>query len=287
MNEHNNYTKEDIKNSYKHVNDLLVTKYIIKKYSTNTIDIRKRAIGGLVLSDVKKVLDLGCGYGFFIEILKNKLNKNATITGIDLVENNKDAYLNTIGSIGYKGEFINDDVNIIKDFNEASYDLVIASYSLYFFPHLIKSIARLLDKNGVFITITHSHDSLKELISLVLQSMKDIGIIPPQSIRLQLLLRMFSLENGTQLLNKYFNQIDLITYDNSMQFSVDNIDDCIYYIEKKKQLMFREVLDNYPDRILDLEETIIKQIYKKIKKSNSIKITKDDAIFRCFGPMRT
>jgi ubiquinone/menaquinone biosynthesis C-methylase UbiE len=282
---HSKYSKEEIQKTYQQVHDLLVTKYIIKKYSTNKKDIRHLAIEGLNLSDVKYVLDLGCGYGFFIEILADRLHREASIVGIDLVENNREAYFHTVSSIGYRGDFINNDVEIINTFPQGSYDLIIASFSLYFFPHIINHIARILSPGGIFIAITHSRRSLKEIIEFVTESMQDIGITPPKSISIEQLLTLFSQENGEGLLKDHFKNIESIEYSNSMKFSVDTIDDCIYYIEKKKQLLYKEVMIKHPERVLDLEISVIKRIYEKVQRDNDIIITKDDAIFRCYNPI--
>jgi ubiquinone/menaquinone biosynthesis C-methylase UbiE len=202
------YTHKEIQSTYQRVNDLLVTKYIIKNYSTNPLDIRKVAIDGLDLKRVTRVLELGCGYGFFIEILKDQLDPSAHITGIDLVENNREAYLNTIGSIGYNGEFIRDNVEIIESFDTASMDLIIACYSLYFFPHIIHHIARVLKPNGLFITITHSKLSLNEILSMIRDCLIEMGIDSIYTLSLQELIMSFSTENGSQLLEKYFRKID-------------------------------------------------------------------------------
>ena len=277
------YSVEEIKETYQRVHDLLVTKYIIKSYSTNTEDIRRTAINDVVLNDYRDILELGCGYGFFIEALKGRLHDNATIIGIDLVENNRDVYLQTIDSIGYRGKFIKNNVEIIENYKTSSFDLIVACYSLYFFPQIIDQISRILKPGGLFIAITHSQYSLRELIILIQECMTEIGFDTPECMSLQGLIKSFSLENGKDILNPYFSRIELIEYKNSMIFSYKHVDDCIYYIEKKRQLLYKEVLVSHPEKILDLEICLSRKVYEQAKKYNEFIITKDDAIFRCIS----
>ena len=70
------YSTEDIKKTYESIQNHIRTKHIILNYSRNAGDIRKIALEGLDLSRVKRVLDLGCGYGFFTESLKGLLKND-------------------------------------------------------------------------------------------------------------------------------------------------------------------------------------------------------------------
>jgi SAM-dependent methyltransferase len=286
MKKENIYTKDEIERTYKEVHDLLVTKHIIKSYSTNKNDIRDIALNGIDLSKKGRVLELGCGYGFFIEKLNNRLLDDAVICGVDLVENNREIYLNTVGSIGYRGTFLKDSVEVMKNFKDSSYDLIIASYSLYFFPGILDEVARILKPDGVFITLTHSMYSLREITDLIPECIESIGINAPEEIKLNKLFMQFSKENGNNKLLPYFEIVEKIDFDNKMIFQIDHIDDCIYYIEKKRHLIYKEVLDRYPDMVVDLESCLSQRVFYHAKINKEIVITKDDAVFRCYNPQK-
>lgn len=279
------YTSNEITKTYEKVHDLLLTRYIIKTYSTNKNDIRDMAISGMNFKNVKKVLELGCGYGFFIEKLKDMLNDNAIVIGIDMVENNREPFLHSVASIQYKGEFITGKADIIREMKNESFDLIITSYSLYFFPHLIRDIARILSPEGVFIAITHSESTLREAIGIIKNCMEKTGIHIDQDTIINKLFYSFSLENGKKQLNKYFENVEEKYYINSMIFNIENINDCIFYIQKKRSLIYKEVIEHMPDRVRETEICVESSIVDHTKKHGSMILNKDDGVFRCSGPI--
>lgn len=274
------YTDKDIEDTYNNIQDMLLTKYIIKSYSTNNCDIRDLAVGGIDLSSVENVLELGSGYGFFIEKLKGKLSRDADICGIDLVEQNRDLYLNTVASIGYRGRFINSNADIIKTIEPCSFDLVISCYSIYFFPHLIPDILNVMKKGGRLIIVTHSKYSLNEAIAIIPLCNADFctGDDEPMISRL---FSTFSLENGRELLKPFFDNIDILEYKNKMIFQPDAVDDCIYYLIKKKNLIYKDIRHYGIDRDISIEEAIAENVKKYMDQNRTLSLTKDDAVFRC------
>ena len=280
------YSTDDIRKTYEIIHDHKLTKDIIIRYSQNNVDIRMVAIEGLDLSRCYGILDLGCGYGLFIERLNGRIPPEARITGLDVLESNRTAFLHTLEAIGFTGEFIKGGADLIRTIADASFDLIIASYSLYFFPHLIADIARLLKDDGIFITITHSKFSLQEVTELIPLSMADSGIEPPTPIAITTLLSSFALENGQPQLESHFRTVETIHYPNTMVFPASDINDCIHYLTHKRHLLFKEVADNNPEKMDDVQTRFYQRIHHLAHSRGSFTITKDDAIFRCFHPRR-
>ncbi len=282
------FSEKDIRETYREVYDLFVTRHIIKQHSSNKMDIRDVALEGLDLTSFKNILELGCGYGFFAEKLQNRLHDQALVTGLDLVENNRDPFLHSVQATGYKGKFINARAESIKEMTSNSYDLVIASYSLYFFPELAGEIARILAPEGIFIAITHSAHTLEEAIRLLPLCLSRIKISIPDEFLINRLFRAFSSENGTQLLQQHFPRVSCILYENNLYFNRETVDDCIYYIAKKKHLFYKEVVNRFPDSILDIEACLAERIYKTVKEKGFIALNKNDAVFHCtFGATKS
>jgi ubiquinone/menaquinone biosynthesis C-methylase UbiE len=284
MKNSNLYTRNDITSTYEQVHDLLLTRYIIKAYSSNKSDIRDVALNNLNCIKAKKVLELGCGYGFFIEKMKDKIDTNAIIIGIDMVENNREPFLHSVSSIQYKGEFISGNAEIIKEMPRASFDMIITSYSLYFFPYLIPDIARILAPDGVFIAITHSKKTLQEAIQFIHSCMNSIASMNRDDTIINRLFSAFSLEEGKSQLERYFNRVERLDYANSMIFTKEHIDDFIFYIQKKKNLIYKEVIDLMPEKMNDIIQCVENKITEYAAAHGSIVLNKNDAVFRCFKP---
>lgn len=285
MSKNSFYSIEDIRKTYEPLQNHMWTRQLISRYSVNREDIRDRALSGLDLSGVESVLDLGCGYGFFTEKLAGRLKECTFIEGIDLIDrDSRELFLKTVDSMGYSGQFTAGSADIIKDMASDSFGLVAASYSLYFFPHLIGEIARILKPDGVFIAITHSEFSFREIIHLISRCIQSIGLEAPDEPAIGRFLRAFSLENGEKWLKERFGRIEKIVFENALSFPRDKIDDCIDYLEKKKSLLFKEISDMDPQRVEEALSRFYHDIRDSARKEGTLVITKDDGIFRCFEP---
>ena len=148
--------KKKIRQVFRDVQKHLLIGQLIRRFSTNKDDIRKTALSQIDLSNCQNVLELGCAFGAFTEALKDKLHPAAKITGLDIVPEYKPFFLEACRRAGYSGTFSSSGVEQIKKYPADSFDLVICSYALYFFADMIPEIARVLKKDGIFITITHS-----------------------------------------------------------------------------------------------------------------------------------
>lgn len=277
------YSPDDIKLSYEKVGSHRQSRGTILKYSKNPIDVRTIALSGLDLSSVKNVLDLGCGYGFFSEALAAVLGSAVHIAGIDLVESNRAPFMDTLASLGVPGEFMCGSTDLIRTMESGRFDLIIASYSLYFFPHLIPEIARACRPGGVFIAITHSRFTMKEILGFIPACMKEVGIKPPSELMIRKLFKSFSSENGLSLLEPYFDHVERIIFRNELIVPPDEVSQFISYLDGKEYLMLKDVRDIYPTKIDQVKECFYRKVYEsaKIMKGDMI-ITKHDSVFRCF-----
>jgi len=279
------FSLSDIKKTYEPVQDHIKTRKLIFQYSVNQNDIRETALDGLDLSETELVLDLGCAYGFFTEKLAGRLKAHASITGIDVIDKaNSRLFLSAVRSMGYRGEFLAGSADCIEDMAPESFDLVVASYSLYFFPHLIGHIARILRPGGVFITITHTESSLQEVTGLISDSMRALGLEVPEEFAIGRLLKVFSLENGEEQLQPYFGRIEKILFKNDLSFPREHIDDCIDYLSKKRALLFKELFEAGQRKGEEVMSVIYGTVRERAREGGAVVITKDDGVFRCYDP---
>lgn len=251
--------------------------HIIRHYSTNKADICRLALEGISFSTPVRVLDLGCGYGQFTAHLKGLLPAGSACLGIDQMESNRPAYLQAVEEAGLEGCFRCAPVERIADLAPRSFDLILASYSFYFFTPILPRIARILTTEGWFISITHSTRALRELITDMEVA---LGQGSPSGKRILPLQADFNAENGVRKLSPYFRQVERILYPNRLVFPFSELERCFYYLDFKGALL--------RDEDVEIETGFTERLHAvvrdKSRREGSYILTKDDAIFRCRGP---
>ena len=137
--------------------------------------------------------------------MKDKLHPEAKITGIDIIPEYKPFFLEACKRAGYSGIFSSSGIDKIKKYPAGSFDLVICSYALYFFADMIPEIARILKKDGLFITITHSQATCGRWSALSKKFFNKIILLnEKQSLPIEIIFEQFSAENGEKLLHPFF-----------------------------------------------------------------------------------
>ena len=249
---------------------------IIQKYSTNKEDIREVALSDINLSEVRKVLDLGCGFGFIAQKISKRVAKDASIIGMDACPENSNSFLDCVSGENKVVKFYHYQINDKLPYGDNSFDLIVASYSLYFFVDILPEISRILRPEGIFITITHFEDSFIQLYTAAKMEGKNTPLAK--------LIRKFSAENGRKILTPYFTEIEKIEYKNELHFRKGNINDLLEYTRFKLPLM--ALGQDLQDRSTDvkLPSKMEKLIEETLMTQGYVNINKSDAVFRCRGP---
>ena len=274
--------KKKIRKVFRDVQKHLSIAQLIRRFSTNKEDIRKTALEQTDLSNCQNVLELGCAFGAFTEALQDKLHPEAKITGIDIIPEYKPFFLEACRRAGYSGYFFSSGIDKIKKYPANSFDLVICSYALYFFADMIPDIARILKKDGLFITITHSQADMREMVGIVKKILKQNNSLDDkQSLPIELIFEQFSAENGEKLLHPFFGRILAIDFKNTLVFQPQEIGSFIDYFQFKKSF-FLTGTDSH-------NKTIINQLMRELQdsamKKNLVTMCKDDKIFICSHPV--
>lgn len=245
---------------------------IIRRRSTNPEDVRESALRGLDLSSAKRILDLGCGFGFMAEALARRVGADAHFTGIDAWASNEQLFVNKVTGAGHRADFVCMEVGSQLPWPDGSFDVVVCCYSLYFFVDVLPEIARVLAPRGVFVTITHSESSA-------------VGQLPAAGFgeaaeALLTLTRRFSAQNGRERLTRWFNDVEQIDYKNSLRFEAEDSDDLFAYLRFKLPFLSpgAEPDDELPERLRRYVRTALSH-------QGEIIVDKDDAVFRCRGPL--
>jgi ubiquinone/menaquinone biosynthesis C-methylase UbiE len=275
------FDKKRIRKVFRNVQKHRLIEQLIRQFSTNKEDIRKNALLSADISSCQNVLELGCAFGSFTESLKGMLHPNAKINGLDIVPEYKPFFLEACKRAGYKGTFSFSGVDQIKKYPEQSFDLVICSFALYFFVEAIPDIARVLKKDGKFITITHYQSNMQELIVIIRSILEQNQFLAGNKpLPIEAIIRQFSAENGRELLNKNFGQVISIDFNNRLIFQPHEINFFIEYFHFKSPLF---LIGTKTD-----SNIIIDQLVRKLDdiavKEKVISMCKDDRIFICSEP---
>jgi len=246
---------------------------IIRRRSANPADVRDAVLGGLDLAQVRTVLDLGCGFGFMSEAVARRVAPDAQITGVDACAANERPFLERIALTGRAARFVCRRVGSRLDWPEGSFDLVVASYALYFFPEALPEVARVLSPQGLFVAVTHSERSCRDLARVV-------GL-PPSDARALAAIRGFSAENGADLLARWFAELERIDYRNALAFDAADEEEFLTYMRFKLPFLLPEAAWDG-----ELAERLLRAARASLAGQGRLIINKDDAAFRCRSPRR-
>ena len=244
---------------------------IIKRRSTNQRDVRESTLDNLDLSFAHKVLDLGCGFGFMSEAVARRVAPQAHVVGVDTCFTNERPFLERVTKTGRTGEFICRRIDQQLDWPDDSFDLIITSYALYFFPDVLPEIARILAPHGLFLALTHTEKSCQDLLRAVNLSESDSPLMP--------IIRGFSADNGQHRLSQWFGEVERIDYSNSLVFGADQPDELLTYLRFKLPFLLP---DGEPGR--DLPEPLTEAVRDLLAEQARVVLDKNDAAFRCRMP---
>jgi len=244
---------------------------LIRSHSSNRQDVRGAMLSSLDLHTAEEVLDLGCGFGFWAEELAGRVSPMARFTGIDACDANERGYLRSLEPTGRRARFICADLVSDLPFDDDSFDLVIATYSLYFFVHIIPEVARVLGPGGQFLAVTHSERSFAGLLGAMGLTGEDSPLMG--------LVREFSAENGEVLLSGSFPTVERVDYLNALSFGEGDRSDFLAYVQFKLPL-----LNPGPSDDEVWSEALIRRASDSLRRSGRVIVQKDDALFICGGP---
>ncbi|UCF68444.1 MAG: class I SAM-dependent methyltransferase [Acidobacteriota bacterium] len=222
---------------------------------------------------MKRVLDLGCGFGFMTEFIAKRVAHDAEMTGVDVFPANEKPYLDAVRSAGRRGRFICAALEQSLDWPDRFFDLVVASYSLYYFRRLLPEIARVLAPSGLFFASAHSTRSCLDMLD-------SLGL-SPAATDLTLLALGFSAENAGDQLREHFEQTVRIDYHNTLLFdgSPEGEADWLAFVRFKLPLLV-PACQQESDAAAD---AVIEKARALLAREGTIILDKSDAGFRCSG----
>lgn len=250
---------EQYKNA-KNLNDRIS---LHEKYSTNKQGWFNWLFNQIDFSKVNRLLELGCGNGKLWQENRIEL-RNREIFLSDISEGMVEEVRNKLGS----------DFNcIVADaekipFKDSYFDTIIANHVLFYLNDLnlgLKEIDRVLKSDGILYCSTYGKNHMKEITEIV-QNFDSIINLSNHS-----LYDIFGLENGEDILSKYFSNIQRMDYQDSLEIT-----------ESKPLIDYIMSCHGNQNEILGPRLNEFKEYIEELLKNNGkIVVTKQAGLFVC------
>ena len=213
------------------------------------------------IQDGMNILEIGCGNGALWLENMNYIPPHVHITLSDISDGMLRDAKNSINDERFSFSCFNAE-NI--PFEDESFDVVYANHMLFYCENIdlvVKECRRVLKKGGKLICSTYSKRHMKEITELVQEFDKDIVLSS------DVLYEKFGLNNGNEILNRYFGSVECIRYEDFIEIS--DSEPLINYIVSCHGNQNRILIDHYRE-FRDF-------VADKVK--NGFHITKDAGIF--------
>ena len=241
--------------------DTLTTRIDLhNQYSVNQYGFGNWIFDQYIFSDGMKVLELGCGTAGIWRNKNHRLPQNLEIILSDLsplmLQKTKD-----LAQTNPAFSFEQIDIQDIP-YDDNLFDVVIANHMLYHVPdkeRALSEVKRVLKTGGYFYASTLGVMSLKELNDIYHKLEDKASFSYTKDIS-------FTLENGFDLLNPYFRNIEKRQYIDSLE--VTDIDDLLAYMKSYN----------------DIPEMVNDELYRLVNEgfvAGIFRIQKEQGLFIC------
>jgi SAM-dependent methyltransferase len=237
----------------------------IRRRSTNPVDVLSFALDGQDLAGVRDLLDLGCGPGRASAAAAARCHPSCRVVGLDACAANGPHFLASIARTGRPAGFRALTLDDAIPFPAEAFDLVLATWSIYYFVGLIPEIARVLRPGGRLLAITHRADMLTDLLQAG-------GLDPARAPQAEILPR-FCAGNAADLLRPHLADISRRDYPNALEFGPDDLDDLETYLDFRAPLLLPA--DAPPDAL----DALLARLAAEIRARGTLRVAKDDVVF--------
>ncbi|WP_294406762.1 methyltransferase domain-containing protein [uncultured Clostridium sp.] len=258
--------ERSVKEQYKNDKNLKLRSNL-HSYNINKIDWDKWCFDNMEFPTEGRVLELGCGTGKFWKKNKGRIKEGLNICVSDFSRSMLKSAEENLKEVNHDFTFKEINAECIP-YDDCTFDVVIAQHMIYFIPDIdkaLKEIKRVLVLGGKFYVTANSKTSMAELNELIENFDAESGLNSNgYSTR-------FELENGKEILKKYFSRIDVDILNG--RIIVDDPEPVVSY--KASTIQGNRVL------VGEKRKEFKNYLKKYIKDNNNISITTKTCIFKC------
>lgn len=215
-------TTDTVDTQYKNPDKLNIRIRLHQLYSTNKEGFNNWIVKYYDIKKKSSILELGCGTGITWKDNTHLLQDCKEVYFTDLFEGMiKEARANIGEHSNIHYEVVNAEDLIYED---ERFDIVIANMMLYHIPNLDKALSeirRVLKKNGIFYCATYGENGVESFINQMLSIQRERQ-------------HTFTLQNGKDILEKWFSSAEKLEYDDKLLIS--NYSDLVEYIQSFKEM---------------------------------------------------
>ncbi|MFG2115593.1 class I SAM-dependent methyltransferase [Streptomyces sp. NPDC048718] len=251
-------------------------------YRTNPQSMIDHMIANLGLTGSEDLLDLGCGNGFILEHLRPHL-ADGSITGLDIAPAVLEAARERMHGTATPCTWIEGSADDLSMLGDDTFDRVMANYMIHYVPDLDRcftEVRRVMRPGGVFQLTTDRPDSMLEMYQVHFAALTAMGA--PEDLFKATPKGRLSLDNGTDVLGKYFEEVGKVAWQDQLRFT-----------DPEPFMHFYQVGHNHccasstPDDRLDadffteLRNRVRAQVVAVIEKNGYFAVTKYTGSFLC------
>ena len=210
---------EAVKEQYKTAGGLDIRISFHNKYSTNKLGFANWIVSNYEIVEGMKVLEIGCGTGSLWHGQDEVMRKFGKLILTDFSEGMLETAKANIGNKS-NVEFQQADIQDLN-FEDNSFDMVIANSMLYHVPDLnkgLREVRRVLKDDGTFYCSTMGENNFIERLAEWFQ-------LGGEDFRPN---HNFTLQNGREKLQVAFSDIEARTYPDSLH--ITDVDDLVSYL---------------------------------------------------------
>ena len=260
---------DHVRSQYRSQNNLAVRIRTHELYSETDVDFASWILDALSWHGDERVLDVGCGAGFYIDAVKQRATRYiAGDLSLGMLRELKD----------HSVPRINLDAQRLP-FRRQAADVILANHMLYHVPDIDRALVefrRVLGARGRLVAATNSARNMAELAALQREVMVQLGAPSAQRFRTNL---TFTLENGAQFLSKHFAHVERRDLHDALVFP--EAQPVIDYLASS----FERYVDYLPDHLSwqDVARTLRTILEPRIKQHSEFRVNKLSGVFICWN----